>query len=106
MIHSPVPGAQEKITSLRYRHEIIAESIAELEDRVSVNAAELEQMRSSYESEATLAPAPLSFPPDALQVTDEDIERELMEIRDLEFKKRTLEERVTGMERDLGGLMG
>lgn len=62
-------------------------------------------MRSSYESEATLASAPLSFPPDALQVTDEDIERELMEIRELEFKKRALEERVSGMERDLGGLM-
>jgi hypothetical protein len=39
-------------------------------------------------------------------VTDEDIERELAEIRELERRKRTLEARVTGMDRDLGGLMG
>lgn len=38
-------------------------------------------------------------------ITDEDIERELEEIRDLERRKRALEDRVTGMERDLGGLM-
>lgn len=48
--------------------------------------------------------------PDAMQqetvtVTDEDIERELEEIRELERKKLALEDRVTGMERDLGGLM-
>ena len=39
------------------------------------------------------------------EVTDEDIERELEEIKDLERRKRALEDRVTGMERDLGGLM-
>lgn len=39
-------------------------------------------------------------------VTDEDLERELEEIRELERRKRTLEARVTGMERDLGGLRG
>ena len=38
-------------------------------------------------------------------VTDEDIAREEDEIRDLEKKKRELEERVSGMERDLGGLL-
>ncbi|KAJ5548716.1 hypothetical protein N7513_005950 [Penicillium frequentans] len=102
---NPVPGAQEKIANLRYRHEMIAESVAQLEDRVATNTAELEQMRSSYDDEDDFAPASLSQPgvPD---VTDEDIEQELAEIRDLERRKRALEERVTGMERDLGGLMG
>lgn len=38
-------------------------------------------------------------------VTDEDIERELEEIRELERRKRTLEERMTGIDRDIGGLM-
>lgn len=50
-------------------------------------------------------PAPGSHP-ETPTVTDEDIERELAEIKELEKKKRALEERVTGMERDLGGLMG
>lgn len=38
-------------------------------------------------------------------VTDEDIQRELEEIRELEIRKRMLEDRVSGMDRDLGGLM-
>lgn len=85
---------------------MIAESIAQLEDRVAANTAELESMRQSYEDdEDDYNPAPASQS-EALDVTDEDLERELAEIRDLERKKRTLEERVTGMERDLGGLMG
>jgi hypothetical protein len=44
--------------------------------------------------------------PEISDVTDADFERELEEIRVLERRKRTLEARVTGMERDLGGLMG
>jgi hypothetical protein len=35
----------------------------------------------------------------------EDMQREEAEIRELEQKKKALEERVTGMEKDLGGLM-
>ncbi|KAJ6115063.1 hypothetical protein N7486_000841 [Penicillium sp. IBT 16267x] len=101
----PVPGAQEKIANLRYRHTMIAESVAQLEDRVATNTAELEQMRSSYADEDDFSPASLSQP-DVPDVTDEDIEQELAEVRDLERRKRALEERVTGMERDLGGLMG
>jgi hypothetical protein len=38
-------------------------------------------------------------------MTKEDLMREEEEIRELERKKRGLEDRVTGMERDLGGLM-
>ena len=40
-----------------------------------------------------------------LHVTEEDLKREDGEIRELEKKKRTLEDRVSGMERDLGGLL-
>lgn len=91
---------------MRYRHELIAESIAQLEDRVATNTAELESMRHSYDDdEDSFLPAPEAHS-EALQVTDEDIERELAEIHDLERRKRALEERVTGMERDLGGLIG
>ncbi|CAG8166963.1 unnamed protein product [Penicillium salamii] len=102
----PVAGAQEKITNLRYRHEMISDSIARLESRVATNSAELDQMRSSYgDEEDGFQTAPVAQP-DAPEVTDEDIEREMAEIRDLERRKRGLQERVTGMERDLGGLVG
>lgn len=103
---SPIAGAKEKIASLRYRHETIAESIAQLEDRVAANTAELESMRQSYEDDEDDFNPTTAPQPEALDVTDEDIERELVEIRELERRKRSLEERVTGMERDLGGLMG
>ena len=40
-----------------------------------------------------------------IPLTREDLEREEQEVKELERKKRGLEERVEGMERDLGGLM-
>lgn len=43
--------------------------------------------------------------PQGMHVTDADLRREDEEIRELEKKKRTLEDRVSGMERDLGGLL-
>ncbi|KAJ5768018.1 hypothetical protein N7533_000601 [Penicillium manginii] len=102
----PVAGAQEKITNLRYRHEVIADSVTRLEDRVATNTAELEQMRHSYEDDDdNFSPPPVSQP-GSPEVTDEDIKREMAEIAELERKKRALEARVTGMDRDLGGLMG
>ncbi|KAJ5114659.1 hypothetical protein NUU61_000418 [Penicillium alfredii] len=101
----PVAGAQDKIASLRYRHEMITDSIFQLEDRVATNTAELEQMRHSYGDDEDYSPAPV-FQPDTPDITDEDIEHELAEIRELERKKRALEERVSGMDRDLGGLIG
>lgn len=101
---SPVIGAQDKITSLRYRHEIISGSIANLEERVARNTDELDQMRGSYgddDDHNNFLLSQAAIP----EVTDEDIERELEEIRELERRKRAMEARVTGMERDLGGLM-
>lgn len=85
---------------------MIADSIARLEARVATNTAELDQMRRSYgDEEDELEPAPVAQP-DVPEISDEDIEREMAEIRDLELRKRGLQERVTGMERDLGGLVG
>ena len=40
----------------------------------------------------------------SMRVTEEDLIKEDEVIRELEKKKRTLEDRVSGMERDLGGL--
>ncbi|KAJ5110937.1 hypothetical protein N7532_001472 [Penicillium argentinense] len=101
----PVAGAQEKIARLRYRHEIIADSVAQLEDRVAANTAELEQMRQSYDDDDYNYSHPAVPLQDVPEVTDEDIEQEMAEIADLERRKRALEARVSGMDRDLGGLM-
>ncbi|THC93354.1 hypothetical protein EYZ11_007180 [Aspergillus tanneri] len=100
----PVPGAQEKIASLRYRHELLADSILQLEERVAKNTTELEQMSRSYGDAYdynTIGPSQS----DGADVADADIEREIEEIRELERKKRRLENHVNGMEQDLGELM-
>ncbi|KAL4805457.1 DASH complex subunit Spc34 [Aspergillus unguis] len=102
----PVAGAQDKIASLRYRNEIVSESIAELEERVERNTAELESMSRSYNDDYDDLDNADPHHAEATTVTDSDIERELEEIRELERKKRALETRVNGMERDLGGLLG
>lgn len=109
--HSPVAGAPEKISQLRERYQQLSQNIAHYEDRVARNSAQLGTLnqRKGYDStshqdhedeEADIAtPAPAQF------MSQEDLEHEELEIRDLERKKKGLEERVTGMEKDLGGLM-
>ncbi|KAL1998524.1 hypothetical protein VTN02DRAFT_6015 [Thermoascus thermophilus] len=100
----PVAGAAEKISALRYRYQRVFESIDQLEGRVARNAARLEQMSHSYGDHYEDDELGESFYPEMAGVTDEDLERELEEIRELERRKRTLEARLTGMERDLNGL--
>jgi hypothetical protein len=105
-VRSPVPGALENIASLRYRHQSITDSILNLEDRVARNTAKLDQMSYSYGEDYDDYDVMGALQPDTADVTDADIEREMEEIRQLEMRKQTLEARVSGMERDLGRLIG
>jgi hypothetical protein len=43
--------------------------------------------------------------PDETQFTEEELRKEELEIKELEGKKRTLENRVAGMEKDISGVM-
>jgi ABC-type oligopeptide transport system ATPase subunit len=104
-----VPGASEKISQLRRRHQQLSANIAHYENVVRQQSEELASMNRTPiedaddedlimydDDEPTVTSAPMSR---------EDLEREEAEIRELEQKKRSLEERVNGMEKDLGGLM-
>ena len=105
---SPIPGANDSIAQLRRRHQQLAANIAHYEARVAEQTRELQAMnrptsRTGYSDDGAAeggAVVEASIP-----LTKEDLEREEEEIRELERKKRGLEDRVTGMERDLGGLM-
>ena len=105
-----MPGVLEKIRALRMRFEKLSTSIASFESRVAHQTTKLAQINRSKDATngqnglgALDAPrAPLVG--DSRRVTQEDLEREAEEIRELEQKKLHLEERVKGMERDLGGL--
>lgn len=105
-IGSPVSGAAEKISNLRYRYAQVTDSLEQLDARVVENTAELERISQAYDKDNDFDLAEQQPPqPQDTNVTDEDIERELEEIRELEQRKRTLEERMTGIDRDIGGLM-
>jgi chromosome segregation ATPase len=101
---SPIAGATEEIAALRSRYQLISESISELEARVAENTAQLGRLNRSYgddDDEVRTLEAP---PLDGTDIPEEDLQRERAEIRELERKKQALEDRVAGMERDLGGL--
>ena len=61
--------------------------------------------RGAHEDEDDLLEDDADVEEPANHFTREDLEIEEAEIRELERKKRDLSNRVTGMERDLGGLM-
>ncbi|ODH40791.1 hypothetical protein ACO22_01548 [Paracoccidioides brasiliensis] len=109
----PIAGAKERISSLRQRHVNISDSIALLEARIAEQSAQLKRMNrsqqsysaSNYNDDSEYDMAQSAVDTAIPVVTDEDLRREMAEICELEERKRRLEERVVGMERDLGGLM-
>lgn len=106
---SPISGAADKIAKLRSRYQQLSANIAHYEDRVARNATQLDGMyhRQRHEAVPEDDETMLEFttPGQAPRMTRQDLDREEEEILALESKKRGLEERVTGMEKDLGGLM-
>lgn len=107
---SPMAGALDRISALRARHEKVATSIERFEGMVGEQAEQLKRMRRSVsfggadlddeedniQSAARIGPRPL---------TQEELKREEDGIKELERRKRTLEERVSGMKKDLGGIL-
>lgn len=102
-------GAKEKIAALRVRYGRVKTSLAHYEVKVAKQARELERMNRPEEWEGNTEDDDEDADDDELSeevaVTEEDLIREEEEIKELERKKKELEERVSGMERDLGGLL-
>lgn len=103
----PIAGGPERLTSLRSRFEQLNASISRYEDRVTKQGAQLAKLNKAKngDDENSDEASEASDPGLGMPVTAEDIQQELEEIEELEKKKRVLEERVKGMERDLGGLL-
>ena len=102
----PVAGAPERIATLRSRYEQLNASVNRYETRVAKQSAQLANMnkQKSGDEDDEDDKQDDDFSAE-VQVTEEDIHREHEEIEELEKKKRLLEDRVSGMERDLGGLL-
>lgn len=105
--------AAQKISALRSRYSRVKSSIAHYEAIVaeqSVKLDRLNQGNNHFVEELELNAISRHQPSGSVQerrneVIDEDLRREEEEIRELEAKKFTLEKRVSGIERDLGGLL-
>ena len=112
----PIVGAPDRIASLRLRYEQLAASISRHETRVAKQTAQLARMNrhkdgneddeddeEDEDGKDQVVDGDDVMP--QFQITEEDIQRENEEIEELEKKRRLLEDRVSGMERDLGGLL-
>ncbi|KAF2197518.1 DASH complex, subunit Spc34 [Delitschia confertaspora ATCC 74209] len=104
----PIPGAREKIASLRQRYEEKQASIENLEYRIAEQQAELSRQnrpRDNYmedePDEAEPEPGAPTFEP----MNEDDLRREEEEVRLLERRKRGLEDRVNSMGRDISGVL-
>lgn len=86
-------------------------SLDHYEALVAEQSAQLRQMNrpssrmSEFEDDDDVPASSRVTPNENLPMTDEDLKREEEGIMELEQKKRTLEERVSGMEKDLGGIL-
>ncbi|MCJ1471379.1 hypothetical protein MMC13_000018 [Lambiella insularis] len=105
----PIHGAMDRISSLRTRYEQLTASIERYEAKVGKQALQLERMNKSkhhkddfYDEEDDHG-ATVEY--QAAYVSTEDLQREEAEMKELERKKRGLEDRVSGYEKDIGGLL-
>ena len=102
----------ERIAALRTRNSNMMASLDRYEQLVEDQSAQLARMHgvssASLDDEADeelVASGPGHLPVHSEVMTEEDLRREEGSIAELEQKKRTLEERVSGIEKDLSGLM-
>ena len=96
-----VPGAIDRIAALRQRHRHISTSIQTYEGQISKQQVSMSRFNTAGSEEQTRSNANESTP----LFNEQDLAAEDNAIKELEAKKRALEARVAGMERDLGGLM-
>lgn len=109
--YSPIQGAQEKIAALRNRHKKVKSSLDHYEGLVADQASQLKQMNrpssrmSEYDDDDDVPGVSGSEANANVAMTADDLRREEGNVRELEQKKQTLEDRVSGMEKDLGGIL-
>ncbi|GME24363.1 dash subunit spc34 [Neofusicoccum parvum] len=102
-----IPGVDQKIAQLRQRHARLTSSVEHYELRVAEQQAQLARMNKPRDygddPEESVEPEPEPEVEEA-PLTMEDLMKEEEEIRELERKKRGLEDRVNSMGRDISGV--
>lgn len=99
-----VPGAYAKIAAMRQRHARLEASLEYYESRLAEQTAQLSRLNRSREEYVDEDDEVEEQPQEDFVLTAEDLRREEEEVRQLESKKRGLEDRVHSMGRDISGL--
>jgi hypothetical protein len=95
-------GAASRIVGLRERYARLAESVAYYEARAAEQAVQLSRLRTPGDFEDARDDEDEDEEEQEVEVyTEEDMKREEADIKGLEQRKKTLEERVSAMEKDL-----
>jgi DNA repair exonuclease SbcCD ATPase subunit len=100
---SPIPGAQEKIATMRQRHAQVTASIDYYEERLAQQTSEFHRLNRNRDFLDEMDHVE-EEPQEAPALSEEDLKREEEEMKQLERKKRELEDRVHSMSRDISGL--
>ncbi|KAK3207918.1 hypothetical protein GRF29_96g813906 [Pseudopithomyces chartarum] len=98
----PIPGAHDRIASMRQRYSRLESSIDYYESRIAEQTSQLSKMNRTREYVEPEAEEVESVAP---VMTEDDLRREEEEVRQLERKKRGLEDRVNSMGRDISGVL-
>lgn len=104
----PLPGALERIPAQRSKYAHSRSTLAYYEAKVSEQAEALGRMNKDHwmdEDEDEDEDEDVDDKDGGEIVTEEDLRREEDEVRELEKKKKELQEILRAMEKDLGGLM-
>lgn len=101
-----LPGATERIASLRSRWARNKGTLQYYEARVAELTEGVERNRGHWRDEDDEEEAAAGEGGEAEGVvTEEDLRAEEDEVRELDRKKRELQQRIRSMDKDLGGLL-
>jgi hypothetical protein len=103
-VYAP-PGAPEQIQQFRSRYGHDRNTLAYYEAKVSDQAQALERMNKDHWMDEDEEAEAEEEGDDTDIITEDDLHYEEQEVRELDKKKRELQERLRNMEKDLGGLM-
>lgn len=109
----PLPGALERIPELRQKWANQSNTLAYYEAKVAEQSERLVRMNKrpddfgdeDAENDADEGEDPVNNGDMDSLMTEEDLRREEAEVRELDKKKKELQERLRTMDKDLGGLL-
>ncbi|KAF2876766.1 DASH complex subunit Spc34 [Massariosphaeria phaeospora] len=103
----PIAGARERIMAMRQRHATLEASLEHYEYRLAEQTAQLGRLNRGrdYIDDEPAEASTDTHAPVFQPMTYEDLRREEEEVRQLEKKKRGLEDRVQSMGKDISGVL-